>query len=103
MPGAREGMRQVADACTQTAPPPATPAGARPWGAARSGTAEEQKQMQGQAAMYGVNAAVATARSSGATGEPLCSQRVNLPDQQFHMSEQALDHSSVLHQSRTLC
>jgi hypothetical protein len=63
MAAAREGMRQVADAATQTASPPATPGGAAQWGAGRAGTAEEQHQ-QGQAAMYGVNAAVATAKSS---------------------------------------
>ena len=63
MAAAREGMRQVADAATQTASRPATPGGAAQWGAGRAGTAEEQHQ-QGQAAMYGVNAAVATAKSS---------------------------------------
>ncbi|BDA42591.1 probable Myb-related protein B at N-terminal half [Coccomyxa sp. Obi] len=65
----RAAMRQVADAATQTASPPATPAGAAPWVATRPGASEEQQQqLPGQAAMYGVNAAVATSKSSTAGG-----------------------------------
>ncbi len=67
----RAAMRQVADAATQTALPPATPVGAAPWVAGRPGASEEQQQLPGQAAMYGVNAAVATSKSSTAGAKPV--------------------------------
>ena len=67
----RGAMRQVADAATQTASPPATHAGAAPWVAGRPGASEEQQQLPGQAAMYGVNAAVATSKSLTAGAQPL--------------------------------
>lgn len=73
-------MRQVADAATQTASPPSNagtgaaalwPAASRP---------EDQQQQQGQAAMYGVNAAVATSKSSLAGAFPLAVASLALPD-----------------------